>query len=115
MRVLHAAVFAQRESLTGSLQLFGALVRLFTGLQAFGSRLVGLGHGAVSGNVFLDFFVAVLGQGRPGQAHGGEQKGNFVHGFFGGDWLCGDKLQIGHRPISGADILTHASDAKTSF
>jgi hypothetical protein len=82
MRVLHAAVFAQRESLAGSLQLFGALVWLFTGLQAFGSRLVSLGHGAVSCNVFLDFFVAVLGQGRPGQAHGGKQKGNFEHGFL---------------------------------
>ena len=95
MRVLHAAVFAQRQAPASRLQLFGALVRLLTGLQAFGSRLVGLGHGAVSGNVFLDFFVAVLGQGRPGQAYGGEQKGNFVHGFFGGNWLCADKLEIG--------------------
>ena len=70
MHVLHAAVFAQRQAPASRLQLFGALVRLFAGLQAFGSRLVGLSHGAVSGNVFLDFFVAVLCQGGPGQAHG---------------------------------------------
>jgi hypothetical protein len=85
MRVLHTAVLAKRQAPASRLQLFGALVRLFTGLQAFGRRLVGLGHGAVASNVFLDFFVAVLGQGRPGQAHGGKQKGNFVHGFFGSD------------------------------
>jgi hypothetical protein len=102
MRVLHAAVFAQRQALAGGLQLFGALGRFFAGLQAFGRRLVGLGHGAVSGNVFLDFFGAVLGQSRPRQAHGGKKKGNFFHGFSSGDGLCGDKLQIGHRLISGA-------------
>ena len=84
MRVLHAAVFAQRQALAGGLQVFGALGRLFARLQAFGRRLVGFGHGAVSGNVFLDFFVAVLGQGGPGHAHGGKQKGNFVHGFSRG-------------------------------
>lgn len=71
VNVLHAAVFAQREALAGGLQLLGALVRFFAGLQAFGSRLVGFGHGAVAGNVLLHLFLGVLGQGPPGQAHGG--------------------------------------------
>jgi hypothetical protein len=102
MRVLHAAVFAQRQALAGGLQLFGALGWFFAGLQAFGCRLVGLCHGAVARYVFLDFFGAVLGQGTPRQAHGGKKKGNFFHGFSSGDGLCGDKLQIGHRLISGA-------------
>ena len=66
MRVLHAAILAKRQATASRLQLFGALVWLFTGLQAFGRRLVGLGHGAVASNVFLDFFIAVLCHGPPG-------------------------------------------------
>jgi hypothetical protein len=81
MSVLHAAVFAQRQALAGRLQLFGALGWFLARLQTFGRCFVGLGHGTVSSNVFLDFFGAVLGQGCPRQAHGGQQKGNFVHGF----------------------------------
>jgi hypothetical protein len=85
MRVLHAAVLAQRQALAGGLKLFGALGRLLTGLQAFGRRLVGFGHGTVSGNVFLNVFVAVLSKCPPRQAHGGKEKSNFYHGFSLGD------------------------------
>jgi hypothetical protein len=73
MRVLHAAILAKRQATASRLQFFGALGRLFTGLQAFGRRLVGLGHDAVAGNVFLDFFIAVLSQSRPRQAHGSKE------------------------------------------
>ena len=64
--VLHAAIFAQRQPLAGGLQLLGALVRLFARLQAFGSRLMGFGHGAVAGDVFLDFFITMLCHYPPG-------------------------------------------------
>lgn len=81
MGVLHAAVLAQCQPLASSLQLFGALVRLFTGLQAFGCCFVGLGHGAVSGDILFNFFLAVLGQSAPGQTHGEDEKSDAVHGF----------------------------------
>jgi hypothetical protein len=80
MRVLHAAVFAQRQALAGGLQLFGALLRFFAGLKAFGRCFVRLGHGAVAGDVLFHFLLAVLRHSAPGQADGGKKKGNFVHG-----------------------------------
>lgn len=83
MDVLHAAVFAQRQALAGGLQLFGALIWFFSGLQAFGCRFVRLGHGAVAGDVLFYFLLAVLGHSAPGQAHGGKKQGNFVHGDAG--------------------------------
>jgi hypothetical protein len=83
MHVLHAAVLAQRQAPASRLQLFGALVRLFARLQAFGRRFVCLGHGAVTGDVLFDFFFAVLGKGAPGQAHGEYKKSNGFHGFHG--------------------------------
>jgi hypothetical protein len=86
VRVLHAAVLAKRQALAILLQFLGALVGFLAGLQALGCGLVGLGHGPVPGNVLLNVFVAVLGQGSPRQAHGGKKKGDFVHGFI---WAAG--------------------------
>ena len=83
MDVLHAAVFAQRQAPASRLQLFGALLRFFARLQAFGRSLVCFGHGAVAGDVLFDFFFAVLGKGTPRQAHGKEEKSNVFHGFLG--------------------------------
>ena len=81
MDVLHAAVLAQRQASASRLQLFGALLRFFARLQAFGRRFVRLGHGAVACDVLFDFFFAVLGQGNTGQAHGEDEKSNAVHRF----------------------------------
>jgi hypothetical protein len=39
------------------LQFFVARRLAFAGFAAFGSRLVGGGHGTVSGDVFFGFFV----------------------------------------------------------
>ena len=61
MRVLHAAVFANSQAFASGLQLRGANIWFLARLQAFGSRLVGCGHGAVALYIFFNFFIAVLG------------------------------------------------------
>lgn len=60
MIVFHATVFANGQAFASGLQLLAAHLFFFASLQAFGGRLVRCGHGAVAGNVFFGFFVAMF-------------------------------------------------------
>ena len=59
MLMLHPAIFANRQALARRLQFLAAHVFFFTGFQALCCGLVGGGHGAVAGNVFFGFLVAM--------------------------------------------------------
>ena len=59
MNVFHPAVFANGQIAAGRLQVFLALVVVFTRLQALGGGFMGGRHGAVALNVGLGFFVAM--------------------------------------------------------
>ena len=59
MRVLHAAVFAYGKAFAGCLQLFFAHVRFFARFKTFGGAFMGRRHGAVTGDVFLEFLVGM--------------------------------------------------------
>jgi hypothetical protein len=60
MRVLHAAVFAQRQASAGGLQFLGALRWFFARLQASRCGFMGLCHGTVTRNILLDLLGTVL-------------------------------------------------------
>jgi hypothetical protein len=116
MDVLHTAVLAQRQTFAGRLQGFGALFGLLARFKALGGLFVCLGHGAMAGNVGLDFFGAVLGKGSPGQAQGDEEKGCFFHVFRAKcDLLSGASVQLGQQPTTAAHIVTQAPGVKTCF
>jgi hypothetical protein len=59
VRVLHAAKFANRQSLTGHLKFFVADIFFFASLQALGRAFVCGGNGPVLGDVFLRFSVSM--------------------------------------------------------
>lgn len=71
--VLHAATLAQCKPLASGLQFLAALLSFLAGLEAFCCRLVRHGHSAVTRDVFLGFFAAVLGCGRQGEGQGDEK------------------------------------------
>ena len=60
MLVLHAAVFANGQTLASRLEFLLTCVRLLAGLQAFGGGFVRSGHGAVTLDVLFDFLVGML-------------------------------------------------------
>jgi hypothetical protein len=60
MLMLHAAVFANRQTLAGRLQFLQTLVFLFARFQAFSGALVGGGDGAVALDVRLGFLVTMF-------------------------------------------------------
>jgi hypothetical protein len=84
MGVLHAAIFAKGQALASLLQGLGALLWLFARFETFGGRLMRLGHGAVTRDVFLGFLVVVLRQRHASQAQAHEKKCNAFHGFVHG-------------------------------
>lgn len=65
MNMFHAAIFANRQPLAGYLQLLFTNIVLFTGLKAFGGRLMGRGHGAMPLDVLLGLLAyRLLGERR---------------------------------------------------
>lgn len=80
MHMPHAAVLTNRQTLAGGLKFRHADFLALAGLQALGRAFVSGSHGAVTGDVFLDFFFGVL------RHSGGRQQGQsqgdpvFFHG-----------------------------------
>lgn len=60
MLVFHPAVFANCQAFASGLQFLAANIFVFARFQAFGGRLMRCGHGAVAGNVFFSFFIAMV-------------------------------------------------------
>lgn len=75
--MFQTAVFTDCQAFASRLQLFLANLVFFARFQAFGRRLVGRGHGAVTLDVFFSFFVSVL---RVGCGEGGAHKQCSQHG-----------------------------------
>ncbi len=60
MLVFPPAVFANGQAFASGLQLLGTYLFFFARFQALGGRFMRHGHGAVAGDVFFGFFIAMF-------------------------------------------------------